>query len=254
MNQRVKLILAVVIAITGLVLAGRALLRSGPPKPKASDGVAAPTREAPAPIGSQYRSITDPEEVRRVVEEAVGVASRSAELPQRIQAARPEDLKQNIVERFQLLLTTDLDRDLAALVRRGATIDPASISEEERAKLLRWMGAHINAKPDFSKLSIRMVCNRGIWIPDDELMMGYGRTMTEIRGSMAPPVPEKPSETLSDIIEVRVPMLVDAPEVGEHEVIMAFMILWDPKSASWLPFRSIIYHPHNEVSYVAPFL
>lgn len=252
--MNVKTAVAAVIAIAGVVLAGRALLRTGPPRPSVSDGVAARTREAPAPIGSQYRLLSDPEEVRRVVDEAVGVAVRGSGLPQRVQAAGPADLQKVVVERFQALLATDIDRDLAALVRRGATVDPGSFDDEGRARLMRWMGAYNDAKPDFGKLSIRMVCNRGVWISDEEMMMGYGRTMTEIQGPMAPPVPEKPSETLSDVVEVRVPMLVDAPGAGEHEVIAAYMLIWNPRSSSWVPFRSMIYHTHSHVPYVAPFL
>lgn len=254
MNQRVKLIIGVVIAIAGVALATRAVLRTSPPRSKSSAGSGMIAKEPPPPVGIRYRSLTDPEEVQRAVETAVDVALRETTIPQRIRSTQPEDLRQNVVERFQSLLTTDLDRDLAALVRRGATFDPSSLDDEGRERMMRWMGAYRGSKPDFDNLSVRMVCNRGVWISDDDMMQGYVRTMTEIQGSMAPPVPEMPSETQSDIIEVRVPMLVDAPEVGEHEVIMAFMLLWDPKSASWVPFRSMLYHAHSHVSYVAPFL
>lgn len=252
--MKTKIVIAVLIATAGVILAGRALLRTAPPRSGSNSQSGMVAKESPAPIGIRYQSLSDPEEVRRAVENAVDVALRKTGLPQRIQRTQPEDLRQNIVERFQLLLTTDLDRDLAALVRRGATVDPNSFDDEGRERLMRWMGAYVGSKPDFDNLSVRMVCSKGVWLSNDELMMGYGRTTSEIKGPLAPAVPEKPSETMSDVLEVRVPMLVDSKQAGEHEVIMAFMLIWDPKTAIWLPFRSILYHHSNEVAYVAPFL
>lgn len=252
--MKTKFTIAILVAIAGLVLAARSILRTVPSKPVSNTSSQMPLKESPAEIGSQFRDYDDPESVRLVVRKSVEQAITNSNIPQIILDKDPEDLKQIVVERFQLLLTTDFERDIEALVKRGATYDIASGDPEGQERLIRWMSLYNDSKLSFEDLSIRVVCRNGVWIDQAEMMGGYNRSMTEIRGSLAPPVPEKPSETASDVIEVRVPMLVDSPEVGEHEVIMAYMLIWDSASVSWLPFRSIVYHPHNQVSYSAPFL
>ncbi len=257
-NTKYRLITAIAVAIVGLILAGRAIYRVG-------GGISQNINDEEVSqknmsIAEEYMRTIDENgykeyaEGQQVYEDIEEYYDNSSSLPSRLDAQR-DRIIDAVVERYQAFVVPDFERDIGRLNARGSSLQVGEMTPEGRDKLVQWLEYHKGSKLNIENMEVRMVCDNGVWLSDTELMRGFGRVMTEVRGPIAPPVPEKPSLTRGDVVEVRIPAIVKTKNDDYNPVILAYMLYFDPSSNIWKPFRSMFYYPpSSKGAYVVPFL
>lgn len=257
MQQRVKYILAGLLALVGVLVAGRALFPPTPGTPRQSVSNRAPAEALP--IASTLQAeFSDADRVRS--EEAEDLAAKIAgtvrerlmalPAPERPSASDADALATEVGEIFAIYLTGDWERYLSYASSRGAEL-PMLDTPEEGTKARRFFESTVSTvklRPvSLDEIVVRPRFLRGREIGQESL--GSEATVT--------PPPTRYGLT-QDAPRARLTVYETAVPVSytwDGETSPMFISIWHAWSAErsrWLPWRLVLYDPTRKATIVPP--
>lgn len=257
MQQRTKLVLAVLVALVGVGLGARAVFKPSLRWPRA-DETTAPAHEA-LPIASTLEAQF---EVAAPIheDEAEDLAARIAEAARRGLAALPaierpaptdiEALGDEIGEIFAIYLTGDWDRYIRYLESRGADIPGwESLEERERRRsMFEAMVSTVKLRPvSLEEIVVRTRYFRGKEITAKDNLGNPGTVTAAGRYG----IPEDAQRGGLTVYETAVPVSYTWDK-QTSPMFIAIWHAWSNERARWLPWRLTVYDPTYRATVVPP--
>jgi len=246
-----KIVVAVLVAIAGLLVAGRAILR-GAPSPKNEPLKHEVSLEVQHLEAGGFDTNPTAETADAVIEDA---SSRVSRLVQKVPSAalpksRHEDLSRAFHGLFSSIVAPDVERDEAWKVSRGKKPMGDLLTPEVRETMQESAEYFALPRMNLSEMEIIPVYVQGVEQGSSATDDGFGINTTRLVGAY--PISDDPEGDKLDVVEVRFPMeLPDPREGGRVRVSIGFQFAWSREREQWIPFGNVSYHDPN-VAIVTP--
>ncbi|MCC6970217.1 MAG: hypothetical protein IT434_08340 [Phycisphaerales bacterium] len=253
MNDRNKLIAAVVFALVGIGLAAYLYYRSS------GGGL----RESPAPLPTGMKESLERTAVSLSMDtepsadtlSSVLVSAKekslSALLSTKIDIERPDDLVIAFQDQLRATLDGNFDQHVAGLNARGYKLDPTSASErkswEAAAELSRW------SKLGLDQLKVEPVYVNGKRVKPEKDMNYYSQGEYTRTADVRPLGNDVESQRLT-IIEVSLPM--ELARVGTSDRVAgttAYRFAWNREAKQWVPWSIVVLKTDRHPTLYPPF-
>ena len=170
-------------------------------------------------------------------------------------AVSVQDLGAAFVERLQLMLVPEFERDYRASVARG---DPKPRDEayEKAKKAIEYF----NENPPRLDMGLRTV-EVSLLMPPKEDEVVSGRSwedegfgyLSSTRNSYHFPVPESPVDRGWLCVEVTMLLMqTDAITQRDHPAIVGYHFAWNAERSQWIPYQAVVYRSPAHVFAVPP--
>lgn len=257
---KIKYIVAITLALIGLISVGRLFVRWEATKDTRDNAVIEPEPDVVrAVLGGSYDTMPSADNAPQTVDAAVSKLRQTLQetslsiVPQRRQA----DLVMAFRERFNALHAPSFERDEMARVSRGRR---AQVDRDESSSGGGGSAQSIFAyrRIDIQSLEVRTVYERGREVASPAYLEGFRESITQITGPNAFPLMESdPASERLDIVEIRIPMETPVPppkdKVSERRLI-GFLFAWHQEREQWIPWALKQYGgPNSGGSYPLPF-
>jgi len=246
-----KIIVAILIAIAGLLVAGRALMR-GVPSTKHEAVNHEVSLEVQQLVTGGFDTYPTTETVEAVIEDASARVSTAVQnIPSSVlPKSKHEDLTRAFHGLFSSIVAPDVERDEAWKVSRGKKPMGDLLTPEVRVSMQESAEYFALPRMNLSEIEIIPVYVRGVVQRSSATDDGFGINTTRLVGAY--PISDDPEHDKLDVVEVRFPMEVPDPrEGGRVRVSIGFQFAWSREREQWIPFGNVSYHDPN-VAIVAP--
>jgi|GEM_PF-2330725 len=234
------------IAIIGVFLAGRALMRSLPRgeqrRQRATENTG-PT-EARAIISSLRCEVpideSSAEQVGDMARTRVDELLANMSDNPAFSGSRREDLGNAFRESLMKTVAPDLDRDRAALAARGVPVPKDPPTDEYRELWKKQTDPFRLAPIGFEQAEVRVLQAGGrlLLAPPNATADGFNVSQSYKMGADGKSAYNPGNR---DIVEVRLPMKLPSSDGPAVTVLMGYMYAWDNASGDWVPFMNTVY-------------
>lgn len=257
MQQRTKLILAVLLALVGIVLGARAIFKPSlrGPRVVATQGPAMEPLPIAATLDAEFADAPpvraeDAEDLASLIADAARSGLLALPAHERPRSGDIDALVDEIGEIFAIYLTGDWERYARYVETRDAVIPGWESSEERRkyASVFESMVSTVKLRPvSLDEIVVRARYLRGDEITPDENLGNPGTVTAAGRYGL----PEDPKRGGLTVYETAVP--VSYTWDGETSpMFIAIWHAWSTERGRWLPWRLVVYDPTYRATVVPP--
>ncbi len=243
MSQKQRLAVAGAIALSGMVVAYRAYVRSNP---AGMEVVHKPTTELVRDfvIGAEFDTtpqlLTLDVVLVDAAERAASAAAATLSELDTVPASSAEDLVEAFRQRFEMTISGDYDQNIAYLRARGDTLS-AELAEQDRDRWLRQSQETRLARVSLKDLDTRVIYRRGTRVAPDAVELGFSTSTTTPNAGRFP-VPADAEAGDLTVVEVQLPMEKRDVRTSQlRPTLVGYQFAWSDSRGMWIPWKNVIY-------------
>lgn len=260
-TRHTKIVLASIVALVGVLAAGRMVWQRMPaskPKPVAVPAQIKP--EVAAVFDGGFDTIPTPDSVDADIRRARETARDRLESAHGsvIPKDRRDDLAAAFEERLAAVADPDYMRDLRARIDRGQRFEYAQPDPDELDRYMTSRASFTLPPMDIASIEVHPIYQRGVSVSQPMTAQGFGEGTTVLGGAHAFPMAGlDPVKHKLDIVEIRMPIKIPVPVDHKTETrernLVGFQFVWNTERQQWIPWVIKAYGNPNHGVFGLPF-